>query len=295
MYNLFISGSEDFWDEGNFTLDMSRCLRKYTDPELTTRYGDLDKESIATLKTIPCIFGYEKGINLDPKLGFILDIAKRQGRVRIKFKTHDIIPFLSYNDLQKYSFELDIDNQFELHRTHWALKDIDLVKELLGIGITIPNPIVAEINPIDISSYIFDVALSFPGEVRDTVREVASCLEETIGTNAYFYDDNYKSQLARPSLDLLLQGIYRRARLVVIFICSDYQRKKWCGIEFRAIQEILIDRELHRIMYIRMDDGKVEGVLQTDGYIDARNHSSDELSKFISERVTLLNQREVLS
>lgn len=114
-------------------------------------------------------------------------------------------------------------------------------------------------------------------------------LERLIGPNAYFYDNNYVSQLARPSLDTFLQEIYRnRAKLIVVFLSADYQRKNWCGIEFRAIRNIIAERENNRIMFVRTDDGAVEGVFAVDGYVDARQHNATALAEFIQQRVQFL-------
>ena len=116
-----------------------------------------------------------------------------------------------------------------------------------------------------------------------------------MGPNTYFYDDNYVSQLAQPSLDTLLQGIYGRARLVVVFIGADYQKKKWCGVEFKAIRDIIFNREHDRVMYIKVDDGSVEGVQQTDGYVDLRRFSPAKVAEFICERFAILSRKGVLS
>lgn len=40
-------------------------------------------------------------------------------------------------------------------------------------------------------------------------------------------------------------------------------------------------------MYIRMDNGKVDGIFNTDGYIDATKHRPDEIADFIVERIEL--------
>ena len=40
-------------------------------------------------------------------------------------------------------------------------------------------------------------------------------------------------------------------------------------------------------MFVRTDDGEVEGVFKTDGYIDARNFNASELASFIHERAEL--------
>ena len=120
-------------------------------------------------------------------------------------------------------------------------KDVNLAKELQAKGIALPHWARTVAKAVDISTHQFDVALSFPGEVRGYVEPVVSALERNIGPNSYFYDNNYVSQLARPSLDVLLQDIYQnRAKLVVVFLCSDYQDKEWCGIEFRAVKEIMM-------------------------------------------------------
>jgi hypothetical protein len=147
----------------------------------------------------------------------------------------------------------------------------------------------SEAKSVDITKHKFDVAFSFPGEARSYVESIAAELERQIGPNSYFYDNNYKAQLARPSLDLLLQDIYRnRSKLVVVFLCEKYQEKTWCGIEFKAIREILAERKDEKIMYVKMDDDKVDGVFSIDGYIDGTKHTSKEIAEFIQERVSLL-------
>jgi hypothetical protein len=47
----------------------------------------------------------------------------------------------------------------------------------------------------------------------------------------------------------------------------DYEKKDWCGLEFRVVREIVFKRQHDRVMYVRMDDGDVTGVLTTDGYV----------------------------
>lgn len=95
--------------------------------------------------------------------------------------------------------------------------------------------------------------------------------------------------MARPSLDILLQEIYRdRSKLIVVFIGKKYQEKEWCGVEFRAIKDIIFSKQNDKIMFVRMDDGKVDGIFKTDGYIDATKHKPEEIASFIVERIELL-------
>lgn len=91
-----------------------------------------------------------------------------------------------------------------------------------------------------IRELVFEVALSFPSEVRTYIETVAKQLVRMLGNNTVFYDRFYKSQLATPNLDTALQELYRtRSKLIVVFLSKDYANKKWCGIEFRAIHDII--------------------------------------------------------
>jgi hypothetical protein len=142
---------------------------------------------------------------------------------------------------------------------------------------------------VDISKNNFKVAMSFPGQVRDLVKTISDNIEGELGKGSVFYDNYYVSQLARPGLDTFLQGLYRnRASLIVVFLSGSYQDKKWCGVEFRAIREIIFERQHERVMFVRTGEGAVDGVFDTDGYVDARNFSALEIAGFIMDRINLL-------
>jgi hypothetical protein len=80
------------------------------------------------------------------------------------------------------------------------------------------------------------------------------------------------------------RAFYRnRSRLVVVFLSEAYENKPWCsGVEFRAIRDIIKSRDQQRIMFVRMDDGVVEGTFSLDGAIDARQHTPQEVARMIS-------------
>ena len=143
---------------------------------------------------------------------------------------------------------------------------------------------------MNVKAHHFDIALSFPGEQRPYVEKVAQFLEKLTGPSSYFYDNNYKAQLAQPNLDKMMEDIYRnRSLLIVVFLCAAYEEKEWCGVEFRAVRDIIKVKEDDRVMYIKCDSGKVTGVLSTDGYIDAQKHSPEEIASFIAERLEILH------
>jgi hypothetical protein len=292
MYNLFVSYSSDSWNGEPWQIDISRCVREYTDGSISERLGKLDGSAVSELMKLPCIFAYETAQALPPKFGILRAIAQRQGEVRVEYEIQQVEPFLAFEDFEKLRFELDI-GKWEMNRTHWAVKDVNLPRELHAHrGIDLPSWAQNVAKAVDITTHTFEVALSFPGEIRTLVEKIAKELEKFLGPNSYFYDENYVSQLARPSLDVLLQDIYRnRSNLVVVFVGQNYQAKPWCGIELRAVKDIILEREHDRIMFIRTDDGAVDGVFKTDGFIDARRFSPEEIARFILERLGVLKKR----
>ena len=232
MYNLLVSGNDEAWNGEPWVMETGRCVREYTDSAITKIYSDFTSSQVEALRRFPCIFAYEAGCKKDPKFGIIRDVVTRQGKVKVEYELVELERFIKHEDILDLQFELDI-SDWEMNRTHWAIKNVNLAKELSVKGVHLPRWARNEAKAVDITAQLFDVALSFPGEVRNYVESIASELERLIGPNSYFYDNNYKAQLARPSLDILLQDIYRnRARLIVIFLCEKYQEKEWCGIEF---------------------------------------------------------------
>ena len=139
MYNLLVSANATAWDGQYWNIELGRCIsvREYTDDALTARLGELDGATINELKRLPCVFAYEDFNNLAPKFGAIRDISKRPGEVRIRYEIVAVEPFLAAQDFGRLAFELDI-GKWEMNRTHWAVKDVDLPEALRTKEITLP-------------------------------------------------------------------------------------------------------------------------------------------------------------
>ena len=130
----------------------------------------------------------------------------------------------------------------------------------------------------------FAVALSFPGEYRQFVGKVAEGLAKPYGKERVLYDEYLEGELARTNLDVYLQNLYHKdSELIVVFLCAEYEQKDWCGLEWRAVRDLIKQRYDH-IMLMRFDDAQVAGVLSIDGYIDLRGRTPDETVRLIVER-----------
>ena len=186
MYNLLVTAEENAWEGKTYSLDISRCIRmgEYTSEDLATRFGTFTPAAIEQLKTFPCLFAYEE-YGGDPRFGFLKNIKKRADQVIMECEYMSIDPWISVKTLHSIQGTLDI-RGWELSSTHWAVKDVDLAEELFPHGIIIPvkGPFLPlSVNP---EHHLFDVAFSFPGEVRPLVEEVVVELQKKMDPNDIF-------------------------------------------------------------------------------------------------------------
>lgn len=288
-YHLIVSHDANAFKGNRFEMPSERCLENaYTDTPLRDYFAPFPDSRNEELLNMPALIAYERETSKDNiRLVKLLEIKRRGNRVRGIFEPFG--PEITLGQIDELAFDLDIDG-FEFHRTHWALKNVDIQTVLARAGIETASFAITQRPCVDVESHIFRVALSFPGEARHLAQEIAHHLEGILGHNSVFYDFFYQESLARPSLDLLLHKIYFKAKLNVVFLSKDYQTKPWCsGVEFRVIRDLIADRQHNRVMYIRTDDGDVEGVFKTDGYIDARVHSPKAIAAFIERRLRLVD------
>jgi hypothetical protein len=132
----------------------------------------------------------------------------------------------------------------------------------------------------------FRVALSFPGERRLYVKEVADALRLELGDDAVFYDNYYQPELARPNLDILLQRIYHdNSDLIVVFLCEDYAQKEWCGLEWRAIRDLIKQACDSKIMTLRFDSVSIPGLFGIDGFLGIGTMPPMDLATAILHRL----------
>jgi hypothetical protein len=131
----------------------------------------------------------------------------------------------------------------------------------------------------------FRIALSFPGEQRSFVARVAEALAAHIGHDRVLYDQWYEAEFARPDLDTYLQGLYHdESELIAVFLCADYERKEWCGLEWRAIRDLIKRRQGQDVMPLRFDNTQVPGLFSSDGYVWIGERTPKEISDLILQR-----------
>jgi TIR domain len=134
----------------------------------------------------------------------------------------------------------------------------------------------------------FDIALSFPGEHRDFVEQVAGRLAATFGKERVLYDKYYEAEFARIDLDVYLPRLYRtQSELIVIFLCPEYAAKRWCNLEWRHMRQLIATVDASRIMLLRYgysSDFVELGILPGDGTANFEGRPADEIAELIRQR-----------
>ena len=132
------------------------------------------------------------------------------------------------------------------------------------------------------SEVAIDVALSFAGEQREFVEEVAKVLESN-GIKV-FYDEFFKAHLWGKDLTVYLQEIFTKSKWCIMFISNDYVTKAWPSHERKSALEKQVTVNDEYILPVRFDDTKVPGLHTTIGYLDARKETPQSIASMFLEK-----------
>lgn len=132
MYNLIVTAEDGVWDNTTYRIARSRFL-EYTNEDIASKFRDINSDVIQKLKEIPCLFAYE-GSESDVYVGYIKNITSwnNYGSIKFEFEIDREIGPIPFNNILIHKDRLDI-REWEVNRTHWAIKDEDLIEVLSDI------------------------------------------------------------------------------------------------------------------------------------------------------------------
>jgi len=137
----------------------------------------------------------------------------------------------------------------------------------------------------------FEVALSFPGEHRPFVKQVAEHLAAAITEDRLLYDHYHDVEFARLDLNTYLPALYRKeSELIVVFLCPEYTAKLWCRLEWRHVTQLIATADAARVMFLSFGnpgDLSEFGILGGDGYIDVLPHAPQVIAEKILKRLAI--------
>lgn len=130
----------------------------------------------------------------------------------------------------------------------------------------------------------YDIALSFAGEERDYVDQVANLLDNR-GVKV-FYDLLEEADLWGKDLYVHLSEVYnKRAQFTVMFISEAYAKKLWTNHERMSAQARAFQESQEYILPARFDDTDIPGVLSTVGYVSLKGRSPEDLVSLITKKL----------
>ena len=130
----------------------------------------------------------------------------------------------------------------------------------------------------------FEVALSFAGEQRSYVEEVARHLSER-GVRV-FYDGFESARLWGKDLAELFHRVFEdQSRFVVMFISQAYVDKLWPNFERKAALSHMVQETREYILPVRFDDTPVPGLPSNIGYLNANEYKPAQLAALIAEKL----------
>lgn len=136
------------------------------------------------------------------------------------------------------------------------------------------------------AEYDYDVALSFAGEDRAYVEEVANILHQ-LGVKV-FYDRYEEADLWGKNLYAHLDEVYqRKSKYCVVFISKHYKEKLWTNHERESAQARAIQQNSEYILPARLDDTEIPGIRLTTGYVDLTSKTPSELAYLITQKLGL--------
>ncbi|MEY4756125.1 MAG: hypothetical protein RJA34_1023 [Pseudomonadota bacterium] len=237
MFNFLVTATEDAWDQPGYEYSRGRFL-EYTSDEIAESFRELKAAQLAALTEIPCLFAYE-GTDKPMRIGRLKSVKLRDnGRsLLVVPELNPAIPPIPFAAIEPLQGLLDI-RSWELTRTHWALKDEDLLQVLAEAGIdlnevppskvskaNLPRPVNATFEAGSVSAFIEHVLelnhggreVFYRGHSNRTKYRLEPSISRKDEKGNYVYrdaeDQLYRELLVSNSIDF--QGdVYTLDRLV---------------------------------------------------------------------------------
>lgn len=140
---------------------------------------------------------------------------------------------------------------------------------------------------LDETREAYKVALSFAGEQREYVREVAKALESMPNFKGkVFFDEFHRIDMWGRDLNELLNEVFDyKSEYCVFFISRDYAQRHYPTQEKRSALSDKVKFLKGRILPVRFDDTELPGLSSSIVYVRASDYNPVQLANLIATRV----------
>jgi len=145
------------------------------------------------------------------------------------------------------------------------------------------SDIIQEEMNLENKNYKYNVVLSFAGEQREYVEQVAKYLKEN-GIK-YFYDKENKAEQWGKNLAEYFGDLYsNKAEFCIMFISKEYNERMWPTHERRSALDRAIKSKEEYILPVKFDDTEIEGLYTSTGYLNAKKTTPKEVVEIFLEK-----------
>ena len=266
MFNILVKYDGAAWETDQLMRMDVRRFKEHSGVESAT-ISVSQPTTLKSLEKLDTLLMYEKNSespNVDLiRYGRLHDIKVDGSELIFRFEEKGQF---ARSVIEEFAGRLNIE-QFEWHRTHWAVKDAG-----------IPRAMLAKMTPS------FDVVLSFAGKDREYVKKVAQYLSKK--KVMLFYDENEQVRLWGKDLAEHFELLYRRSgKYCVIFISKAYVESMWTRLERRAALARALTEQNEYILPARFDHTEVPGIPPSIHYISLSNKAPAKLGRVILEKL----------
>jgi len=281
MYHLLVSYNG--WEISRDTLDTSRAF-EYTSARLENIFKPQGNLDLSKITRIPALFASEsggKGIQI-ARIGNIDSVEILSKEVQIQYHFDPEIPPIPNSMLEQLANNLGIEG-FELSRTHWAIKDINLFRVLLLYQpFTKITPKVFKLDETNvIADTLISVMMPFSRKF-DQVYELLKSISEDLRLNCLRADDIWENDNIMQDVVSLIQ----RSRIV---ICDCTGRNPNVFYEAGIAHTLGKD-----VILITQNENDIPFDLRPLRYIHYldNNEGREELAKKLKERIIIILNSE---
>jgi hypothetical protein len=134
MYSLIVTSEPAAWDGRRYGMPLLR-FAEHTTEGVRARFITLDEPAVRDLMALPALLAYEEAHNRPARVARITRVVlSSHNELRFDFEPVMGIAPIPAELLSKLRWELDI-TDWEMNRTHWAIKEIDLMEVLREAGL----------------------------------------------------------------------------------------------------------------------------------------------------------------
>jgi len=174
MFNLIVSGGIENDRRGSI---LAERVLEFTGGSLLQKFmpdGTLDISAILELPTILMTEGVSDEV---ARIGWLSRVQKHGREYRLQYSVDPDVPKLSNADIHSLASELQIDD-FEFHRNHWAIKDVDLFQVLYRQKAgQRPGPTVFQLSGNPVKPKLVSLMMPFSGAFDRVHRTVKAVIE----------------------------------------------------------------------------------------------------------------------